>query len=190
MKVIELLDKKIGVSQLPFDEFVLFERKPKSCDILVLSHNTFGRIDLQREMETTADLARLTQLSLDEGCLIFCGITTHIMGLKHISVAVADRGKLIDIVDRTCNYYGDEFADTNKVKVYNSVLGKFGILVDSDVMYPRIWEKLAPVCDIIINLGSDACAHSQLIGQACAEYYLKPLICVGQDITWYESTKS
>ncbi len=120
-------------------------------DLLALSYNAFGEIDLEREITAQTDcLTGLAALSGNKSATVFCGVVTDIMGIKHISVAVCHKGKLVDIVDRTSNTDGDEYAVSRKIKVYAADGARIGVLVDKDALIEKNWEKLTPHCDCVL----------------------------------------
>lgn len=127
-------------------------------ELLALSYNAFDEIDLEGEIGGNTDcFASLAAVSGNKAATVFCGITTSVMGIKHISVAVCHKGKLVDIVDRTSNPFGDEYVETQKIKVYSTAAAKIAVLVDKDVLIETNWEKTVPHCDCVLALvkGSD-----------------------------------
>lgn len=120
-------------------------------ELLALSYNAFDEIDLESEISAQSDcLTGLAALSGNKGATVFCGVTTSVLGIKHISVAVCHKGKLVDIVDRTSNIENDEYATAQKIKVYSTDTARIGVLVDKDALIKRNWEKLAPHCDLVL----------------------------------------
>ena len=125
-------------------------------DLLVLSYNAFDEIDLESEIAAESDcLTGLAALSGNKEATVFCVIVTSIMGIKHISVAVCHKGKLVDIVDRTSNIEGDEFATSQKIKIYSTDCARIGVLVDKDALIERNWEKITPHCDLVLAVIND-----------------------------------
>ena len=128
---------------------------PKSfgADILVCPFSTFEEIDLTQEISGGGDcLCRICALSKKTNGTIFCGIKTRILNVKHLGVAACNKGRLVDIVDRTVNLIGDEYEETNMIKVFDSHAGRIGLLIDTDCLLEKNWEKIAPFSDVVLCL--------------------------------------
>lgn len=88
-------------------------------------------------------------------CPVFGGVKTSYSGLKSISAAVANFGRLIDIVDRTINVRGDEYAASDKIKIYKTGKCSAALLIDTDILLSKNWERVSPIADIIIGIALD-----------------------------------
>ncbi len=120
-------------------------------ELLALSYNAFGEIDLEREISAQTDcLTGLAALSGNKSATVFCGVVTDIMGIKHISVAVCHKGKLVDIVDRTSDSGDDGYVSGQKIKIYSADGARIGVLVDKDALIEKNWEKITPHCDCVL----------------------------------------
>lgn len=141
------------ISQKPFFQELKNGTFDDEFSLLVLSYNSFPEIDLEGEIDGETELLTgLAQLSDERSSTIVCGVTTTILGLKHISVAVCHKGQLIDIVDRTHNPLGDDYLPSQKIKIFASDILSFAVLVDTDVLIEKNWEKTAPYCDVILGI--------------------------------------
>lgn len=144
--------KNIKATVSEFNDFVLGERDP-TCKVLVMSFNTLSVVNLAKELRgETEELKKLAQLSADDECTVLCGIHLQLEDRNYLSVAVAHRGKLIDIADRVACSDEDTYECANKLKIYNTSSGRLGLLIDSDAELKRLWEKLMPACDLIVCL--------------------------------------
>lgn len=126
--------------------------------LLALPYSAFDEIDLRDEIVGETDcLTGLAALSGNKSATVFCGITTKIMNLRHVSVAVCHKGRLVDVVDRTANVSGEYFESSQKIKIYSTGTARIAVLVDKDVLIERNWEKVVPYCDVVlaIVMGSD-----------------------------------
>lgn len=154
----------------------------------LFSYNAFPEFDLGDEISgESTSLAELTALSAECAATVFCGVTTRISGLKHISVAVCHKGRLVDIVDRTSNPASDAYASGDKIKVFSTDYGRVAVLVDKDVLSEKNWAKVSGVSDLVVGVLKDG---SELFTQAAAalsERFNKPLIYTdGENIIWRE----
>lgn len=187
-----MLTKKIIIKECDF-----FACTGRFCDIVkldppgensiaVLPFNAFGEIDLSCEISgESAFLAAVCAYSAYSSSTVFCGVKTRLMGLKHISVAVAHKGRLIDIVDRTQNSYDEEYVGGNKIKIFSSNKIKVAALVDSDVLNKSIWQKTAPHCDAFVCILNEFSQDILPIAFSYSDEYGAPIIIVSEDgIFW------
>lgn len=181
MKVFNWSDCTFVTTRLPFTDYVIFERKKAQPDVVILSHNAFEPVDLAAEIDGASRVVRrVVQLSLDSRTLVLCGLVTSINGLKHISVATANKGRLLDIADRTKNPRGDHLGEADKIKIYNTQFGMIGMLIDSDVTDPELWRKTSPMSDIIVSVGIHSDEEAAR-GKELAETFRTPLILVSEE---------
>lgn len=135
-----------------FNTYVLKERGAEK-KVLVMSFNTLPVIDLSRELRgESEELKKLTFLSADDDCTVLCGVRMCLSGKNYLSVAVAHKGKLIDIADRVACSDADDYECTNRLKIYNTSAGRLGLLIDEDAELKRLWMKIIPSCDFVICL--------------------------------------
>ncbi|MDR2202495.1 MAG: hypothetical protein LBP26_07070 [Clostridiales bacterium] len=153
--------------------------------VLVTGYNALPEIDLEAETRGDGRLAALAALSARQPATVFCGVKTRLADFKHISVAVCHKGKLIDIVNRTSNPFGDEYCLSDKIKVFLTGRADIGVLVDSDVLIESNWEKTAPVCDVILSIvaGSDPLLLDEAT-RIAAKYDVSALFVNDDDIRW------
>lgn len=184
------------VVQNPFSEADYeYERERADTDNLpmfVSAFNTFPMIDLQAEIDGESELLTAIALqSMKVPSTVFCGITTSIMGLKHISVAVCHKGKLADIVDRTQNPYGDSFLTGDKIKIFSNGEIAVGLFVDTDVLLETNWEKAVPECDVILTLLRGTDDDTMDAALSIAKNYDIDFLAVNESgIRWKEKNSS
>ena len=147
----------IRATILDFNTYVLAERGRKS-KVLVMSFNTLPVVDLSKELRgESRELKKLALLSKDDDCTVLCGIRMLLSGKTYLSVAVAHKGKLIDIADRVACSDEDIYECTNRLKIYNSDAGRLGLLIDGDAELKRLWSKIIPLCDMVICISERNC---------------------------------
>ncbi|MCL2861520.1 MAG: hypothetical protein FWE22_03815 [Firmicutes bacterium] len=136
-----------------FDELVKGGEFSEDFSFLALSYNAFHDIDLNAEIDgVTGNIEKIVSLSKVKNATIFCGITSHLLSTKHISIVVAHHGKLVDIVDRTARIFNDDYSSSKKIKVYATEHSRIAVLVDKDVLSHDNWARIAPYCDSVLSI--------------------------------------
>jgi hypothetical protein len=167
-----------GVTHNDFDGYVLEERKEK-CDILVMSHHTFPDITIYDEMSGESMLLyRAVKLSGDNDQTVFTGITVDYGEQKRLSVMVAHKGELIDIVDTTQSFDDGEYALSKEVKIFNVKGYPIALVVDMDCLSDKIWNGVAEKARLVLNLGRHTGYAAQNAAKKQAEQYGVPLLFV------------
>jgi len=154
--------------------------------IVVFGFDSFGIVDLSEEMAGVSKcLKPLSELSALTKSTIFAGIKTQILNVKHISVAVCGRGKVLDIVDRSCNILDDEYGASDKLKIFSSSFGMIGLLVDSDCLVEKTWQKVAPNCSVMlcVNRGSSSVIAEE-VRLFSAAYNIPYIYMDDQGVEW------
>jgi len=144
---------------------ILEGSKDFEANVLVCPFQAMREVDLQEEIVGRgSNIKRLAEFSKKIDSSIFCGIRTKILDVRHISVAVCNKGRLVDIADRASNPFDDELGTGNKIKVFASKKGKIGLLVDADCLIENNWIKTAPYSDVIlcINRGNSDFARKEV----------------------------
>lgn len=116
-------------------------------DVLVFGFNGMGLVSYKKELngetEYFHDLARLSkQLS----SVIICGCDTDAYGVFRHSVAIADRGKLLGVSDMAHVIDESEYSAGGGFRVYDTSVGKIGLIVAEDLFFPETARVLA-LCD-------------------------------------------
>jgi len=149
--------------------------------VLVLPFSSMPEIDLSEEIVGAATyMKNLADFSKKINSSIFCGAKTKSLEVRHISVVVCNKGRLVDIADRTSNPFDDNLGTSNKIKVYSSKKGKIGLLIDADCTIENNWIKTAPSSDVMlcINRGSSLYAKQEV--KKLASTYGMPYIYVDE----------
>ncbi len=177
---------KVGVDAFRKEHVRLY--RAGADDIVVFSFNAFDELDLLGEIEGEYDsLAGLCDFSAASNSTVFCGVTSSILGIKHISVAVCHKGRLVDIVDRTSNITGDEYGKTKKIKIFALDDIKIAVLVDTDILIEENLRKTAPACDVILALIKSPGPDIAESAVNSAKKYGKPCLCVyDEGFVWFD----
>ena len=116
-------------------------------DLIAFGFNGMGLVSYKKELsgetEYFHDLARLSkQLS----CVIICGCDTDNYGVFRHSAVIADKGKILGVSDMVHSIDDSEYAAGSGFRVYDTSVGKIGLLVAEDLFFPETARVLA-LCD-------------------------------------------
>ena len=101
-------------------------------------------VSYERELKGEADFfERAARLSKTAGVVV-CGAITDTKGVKRKSAVVAEKGRLVGVSD-ACNGVDGEYACGAQLRVYETAVGRMGVVVDGDLCFPEIFETLS-VC--------------------------------------------
>lgn len=145
-----------------------------------------GEVDLEAEIAGESDvLARTAALSALCPSVVLAGVKTHISGLRHLSAAVSVRGKLLDIVDRTQNIRGDEYLPGSKIKIYRTGKANVALLLDTDMLLAKNWERVSPLCDMILCLSLPLSDEEAGVAATLSQLYGLPYVLVADNGLWW-----
>lgn len=157
-----------------------------SPDIVINGFSAFEEIDLADEISgRSVCMAEMVDSSTKYGLPVFSGVKTRLNGFKHLSVVVANSGKLLDIVDRTKNIRDDEFMSSNKIKVYKTEKIVAALLIDTDVLIYKNWEKVVNLCDMVICIGLNFSDAEADLVYSISRVYGLPYIIAGENGLWW-----
>lgn len=125
---------------------------------------------------------RAAAVSLKLRYPILIGCKTKYGEARHLSALTFCRGELADIADRTLNL-GGGFYEGDKIKVLKFKKFNAGLLVDTDVLLYRNWQKLAPHCEAVLSVGLSGEAAELDFVPRFAEKFGKPYAVVYADGT-------
>lgn len=140
------------------------------CDVLAFGFCGLGEVDYRRELAgETAKLEDLAILSRELGCVAVAGGNTDSCGIRRKSAAVAEKGRILGVVDML-HADGEEFAAGAHLKVFDTAAGKIGVCVGEDLFYPSVCEGLALFdADAVFSVfGTAEDFAPQLMLRACA----------------------
>lgn len=190
MKHFIINDIDFGVTFLPFNDYLLTERKKNKCDILIFSYNCFDKVDLSSEIDgDTNALYRLTSLSGYNRQTIFAGFTSLYEGDERLSAAVLHKGALIDLSDSIQTIDDIDNTYNSAVKVYNIGGYHIALIIDGDILSSRIWKKISKVCSLVINLGKNTNVTTFEKAKHFSDEYSIPLLSVTLNKAYYNDVK-
>lgn len=140
-------------------------------DLLVFGFNGLGLVSYKKELggetEYFQDVAKLSkQLS----SVVVCGCDTDTYGVFRHSAVVADKGKILGVSDMAHSIDNSEFVAGGNFRVYDTSVGKIGIIIAEDLFFPES-ARVLTLCDadIILCLYKKIdSAMPQIMLRACA----------------------
>ncbi|MBE5751779.1 MAG: hypothetical protein E7357_05140 [Clostridiales bacterium] len=133
--------------------------------VLLFGFNGLGEVAYERELKgETRCFEDVATLSKQQKCVVVCGCITNARGHKRKSAIVAEQGRLIGVSDALHAVDGD-VASGATLRVYDTSVGKMGVVVADDLAFPETLKSLA-VCGsdfIVCPFGRVAPVHSSLV---------------------------
>lgn len=169
------------------------------CDAAVFGFDSLGEVDYESELSGKTDkFGELARLSKKAQCSLFCGCKTDSRGLKRISVAAADRGKLLGISDMMHVIDAEEYKSGGTLGFYNAGGYKVGLCIENDLYFPENAKALSMCgCNVVLVLMEEVKDNlPPLLIRAYSYLYGVPhVLCAGKysyfaDITGAIATSS
>ncbi len=130
------------------------------ADVVCFSFQAIGEVSYERELKGETSLFEdVALLSKEAGCVVICGCYTDARSIRRKSVVVAEKGKILGVSDMVNRIDGGQFRCGAGVKIFDTAVGKLGVIVAEDLYFPRIAETLS-VCGAELAI----CIYEQLEG--------------------------
>lgn len=118
----------------------------RDADVVLFPFHALGEVSYERELkgETSLfeDVAILSKMGQN---IVACGCYTNARGLKRKSVVIAERGRILGVADMVNRIDGSDYRCGAGVKLFDTKVGKLGIVVAEDLYFPQVIETLS-VC--------------------------------------------
>ncbi len=138
-------------------------------------------VDYQLELQgKTCFFQDATMLSKRLQSVVVCGCTTDTHGLKRKSAMVAEDGRLLGVSDRIHAFEAHENAG-GTLRVYDTKMGKMGVAVAEDLLFPDVIKTLA-LCGsafIVCAFGKIERVHT-ILARAHAYCFGLPILLCGK----------
>ena len=121
------------------------------ADLIVGGFRCLGEVSYERELkEETKYFEQVAYLSKVTGAVVVCGCVTDTKGFKRKSAVVSENGRLLGVSDML-NVVDGEMNSGASLRVYETKVGKIGVLVADDLCFPEVIKSLA-LCgsDVIV----------------------------------------
>ncbi len=140
-----------GTYQQFVTDFFVKNTKPQ---LICLSGCGLGLVSYKKEIEgETEKFHSIAKLSKSCGAVVISGLDTDTYGVFRHSAVIAEKGKILGVSDMSYTVDESEFKSGGNLRVYETSIGKIGILVGEDLYYHQAISSLS-ICDadIIINV--------------------------------------
>lgn len=116
-------------------------------DLVVFGFNGMGLVSYKKELEGQTEYFQdVAKLSKQLSTVIVCGCDTDTYGVFRHSAVIADKGKILGVADTVYSVDESEFVAGGSFKVYQTSVGKLGVILLEDLYFPRAVEILS-MCD-------------------------------------------
>ena len=116
-------------------------------DVVVFGFNGLGLVSYKKELsgetEYFQDVARLSK-QIDG--VVISGCDTDTYGVFRHSAVISDRGKILGVSDMIHSLDDSEFTAGSGLRVYDTSVGKIGIIVSEDLYFPEV-SRVLSLCD-------------------------------------------
>ena len=121
--------------------------KDISAEIIIFSFRGMGIVDYKSELDGKSGYFEdLALMSKEYDCVIISGCETDTYGVLRLSAVIADKGKILGVSDMVHVIDGEAYECGSGFRVYDTSVGKIGLVVGSDLFFPESARVLA-LCD-------------------------------------------
>ncbi|MBE5733616.1 MAG: hypothetical protein E7347_01040 [Clostridiales bacterium] len=115
--------------------------------LIVFGFNGMGLVSYKKELnEETEYFQDIARFSKQSSSVVICGCDTDTYGVFRHSAVVADKGKILGVSDMAHAIDDSEFVAGGNFRVYDTSIGKIGVIVAEDLYFPESARVLA-LCD-------------------------------------------
>lgn len=115
----------------------------KKADVIVFGFQAIGEVSYERELKgETAFFEEVARLSRQTSSVVVCGCVTDTKGHKRKSAVVAENGRILGVSDML-NVIDNEVGSGASLRVYETKIGRMGVVVAEDLYFPDGISSLA-----------------------------------------------
>lgn len=156
-----------------------FEKRCNGEDTDIVVFNGAGLLEVAYDKELKGEtdaLNSIATLSAKWGCVVVGGCITATHGHKRKSAVVAEQGKIIGVADML-HVIDGELSSGATLRVYETKMGKMGVVVGNDIYFPEVFKSLA-LCgsDFIVCVYDNLQGIEQVLIRANAFSYGIPVL--------------
>lgn len=116
-------------------------------DVVVFGFNGLGLVSYKKELGGQTEYFHdLAMVSKQISSVVICGCDTDTYGVFKHSAVIADNGKILGVSDMAHSIDQSEFASGGNFRVYDTKVGKIGIIVAEDLYFPEV-PRVLTLCD-------------------------------------------
>lgn len=116
-------------------------------DAVIFGFNGLGLVSYKKELSGETEYFQdAAKLSGELGSVVISGCDTDTYGVFRHSAVIADRGKILGVSDMARSIDDSEFVSGGSLRVYDTSVGRIGVLVEGDLFFSESARVLA-LCD-------------------------------------------
>lgn len=116
-------------------------------DVVVFGFNGLGLVSYKKELSGETEYFQdVAKLSKQLSSVVVCGCDTDTYGVFRHSAVIAEKGKILGVTDMAHAVDDSEFIAGGNYRVYDTFVGKIGLVVAEDLFFPESARVLA-LCD-------------------------------------------
>lgn len=156
------------------EDFDIAMNKVEDNSVVIAGYGVTGAVDLVKELGGTSNILKtISCISRMKNLVFICGNDAYIYDRKYKSVTLIDCGRIMGISDAT-HYKGldREYSLGASYRIYETSLGKIGIIVGGDMAYPEVARALTERgAEYIVNIADfPSCPEYELSLKANAYF--------------------
>lgn len=115
----------------------------QKSDIIVFGFQSIGEVSYEKELKSeTFYFEEVARLSKQTSNVVVCGCVTDTKGHKRKSAVVAENGRILGVSDML-NVLDGEVSCGASLRVYDTKIGRIGVVVAEDLYFPDAFASLA-----------------------------------------------
>ena len=154
-------------------------------DLTLYGFGGLGEVSYDKELKGESDcFERAARLSKQTKGVVVCGCVTDTRGIKRKSALVAENGRLCGVSDMT-HVMDGALSSGAGLRVYDTKIGKMGVAVAEDILFPEVMSALAACGSdfIVCPFGILRTTMTQTLLRAYAYLYGVPIFLCGVGYT-------
>ncbi len=150
-------------------------------ELLLFGFEGMGEVSYEKELKGESGyFEQAALLSKEAKGVVVCGCITDTRGLKRKSAVVAENGKLLGVSDMLHAIDGEVNTGAD-LRIYQTKLGRMGLVVAEDILFPEVIKSLA-LCGsdfIVCVFGGVTDSLTQALLRSYAYLYGIPILFCG-----------
>ena len=157
-----------------------YEHAYEKADVILFGFQAMGEVSYERELKgETSYFEEIARLSRQTSSIVVCGFVTDAKGHKRKSAVVAENGRILGVSDML-NVIDGEVGSGANLRVYDTKMGKVGVVVAEDLYFPDAIAALA-LCgaEYIFCPYGEVNGMERVLCRSSAFYYGLPVVLCG-----------
>ena len=152
----------------------------QKSDVILFGFQALGEVSYERELNgETSYFEEVARLSKQTSSVVVCGCVTDAKGHKRKSAVVSENGRILGVSDML-NVIDGEIGSGASLRVYDTKIGRLGVVVAEDLYFPDGISSLA-LCgaDFVVCPYGRVEGIENVLCRASAFYYGIPIALCG-----------